>query len=36
MAKACRRKGIPYPHIDQNGQILADKDWWDRMRAPMI
>ncbi|MCE9687927.1 tRNA (guanosine(18)-2'-O)-methyltransferase TrmH [Shewanella sp. AS16] len=34
-AKACRRKGIPYPRIDDQGQILADKDWWDRMRAPM-
>lgn len=33
-AKACRRKQIPYPAIDEQGQIVADSDWWDRMRAP--
>ncbi len=33
-AKACRRKKIPYPHIDTQGQIVADEDWWQRMRAP--
>ncbi|MBB1427088.1 tRNA (guanosine(18)-2'-O)-methyltransferase TrmH [Shewanella sp. SG44-2] len=33
-AKACRRKQIPYPAIDVQGQIFADKEWWDRMRAP--
>lgn len=33
-AKACRRKDIPYPRIDDKGQIEADKDWWERMRAP--
>jgi tRNA (guanosine-2'-O-)-methyltransferase len=33
-AKACRRKQIPYPAIDALGQIVADSDWWDRMRAP--
>ena len=33
-AKACRRKQIPYPAIDDQGQIVADKEWWDRMRAP--
>ncbi|MCE9680338.1 tRNA (guanosine(18)-2'-O)-methyltransferase TrmH [Shewanella sp. AS1] len=33
-AKACRRKKIPYPRIDQQGQIVADADWWQRMRAP--
>ena len=33
-AKACRRKQIPYPAIDEQGQIVANKQWWDRMRAP--
>ncbi|MGZ9896975.1 tRNA (guanosine(18)-2'-O)-methyltransferase TrmH [Shewanella gaetbuli] len=33
-AKACRRKNIPYPTIDQQGQIAADESWWQRMREP--
>lgn len=33
-AKACRRKQIPYPAIDDKGQIAADKEWWQRMRSP--
>ncbi|OEG73844.1 tRNA (guanosine(18)-2'-O)-methyltransferase TrmH [Shewanella colwelliana] len=33
-AKACRRKNIPYPQIDDQGQILADETWWQRMREP--
>jgi len=33
-AKACRRKQIPYPAIDANGQIVADEQWWQNMRAP--
>ncbi|CAM4160444.1 MULTISPECIES: tRNA (guanosine(18)-2'-O)-methyltransferase TrmH [Shewanella] len=33
-AKACRRKKIPYPAIDDQGQIVADETWWQRMRAP--
>ncbi|QSX37520.1 tRNA (guanosine(18)-2'-O)-methyltransferase TrmH [Shewanella sedimentimangrovi] len=32
-AKACRRKELPYPRIDDNGQIEAPADWWDKMRA---
>ncbi len=30
--KACVRKGIPYPHIDEQGQIQADQSWWQRLR----
>ncbi|WP_076539542.1 tRNA (guanosine(18)-2'-O)-methyltransferase TrmH [Shewanella sp. UCD-KL21] len=33
-AKACRRKNIPYPAIDLQGQIDASDEWWQRMRAP--
>ncbi|MGI2259725.1 tRNA (guanosine(18)-2'-O)-methyltransferase TrmH [Shewanella sp. GXUN23E] len=36
-AKACRRKGIPYPVINEQGQIVADKSWWSKMReAPEV
>jgi tRNA (guanosine-2'-O-)-methyltransferase len=31
-AKACMRKGLPYPHIDQQGQIVANDDWWTKMQ----
>lgn len=32
-AKACRRKGIDYPELDELGQIIADDSWWQAMRA---
>lgn len=32
-AKACRRKGLPYPELDEHGQIVADDEWWQAMRA---
>jgi len=35
-AKACRRKSIPYPKVDEQGQIIADANWWDRMRSPQL
>lgn len=31
-AKACRRKGLPYPALDAQGQIVADSHWWQLMR----
>jgi len=31
-AKACIRKGLPYPHIDEDGQIVAPDDWWQKMQ----
>ncbi|GLS84969.1 tRNA (guanosine(18)-2'-O)-methyltransferase TrmH [Paraferrimonas haliotis] len=31
-AKACRRKGLPYPKVDENGQIVASEDWWQKMQ----
>ncbi|GIU12821.1 tRNA (guanosine(18)-2'-O)-methyltransferase [Shewanella sp. c952] len=33
-AKACRRKKLVYPAIDDAGQIVADEQWWQKMRAP--
>lgn len=32
-AKACKRKNMPYPELDENGQIVADEAWWLAMRA---
>lgn len=31
-AKACRRKGLAYPAIDETGQIIAQPEWWQKMR----
>lgn len=31
-AKACQRKGLPYPTIDEAGQIVASKQWWSQMQ----
>ncbi|RUO79999.1 tRNA (guanosine(18)-2'-O)-methyltransferase TrmH [Idiomarina tyrosinivorans] len=31
-AKACRRKGVAYPALDEQGQIDADDRWWQTMR----
>ena len=28
----CERKGLPYPAIDQEGQIDASKQWWEKMQ----
>lgn len=31
-AKACQRKGLPYPEIDEDGQIVASEQWWQQMQ----
>lgn len=31
-AEACQRKGLPYPVIDDEGQIVADELWWQKMQ----
>jgi len=31
-AEACKRKGLPYPQIDEEGQIVASEDWWQKMQ----
>ena len=33
LAHLCRQKKIPYPRIDEEGQIDADEDWWIAMRT---
>ena len=32
LTKVCKRKGIPYPPIDEQGQIAADESWWQQMQ----
>jgi tRNA (guanosine-2'-O-)-methyltransferase len=31
-AEACQRKGLPYPTIDEDGQIVASDEWWQKMQ----
>ncbi|WP_087023348.1 tRNA (guanosine(18)-2'-O)-methyltransferase TrmH [Thaumasiovibrio subtropicus] len=33
LAKVAKRKGLPYPQIDEQGQIVADDAWWAAMQA---
>ena len=33
LAKVAKRKGLPYPHINQQGAIEADDAWWSTMQA---
>ena len=31
-ATACKAKGLPYPKIDEEGQIVAPEEWWQQMQ----
>jgi tRNA (guanosine-2'-O-)-methyltransferase len=31
-AKACVQKGLPYPQIDEHGEIIASAQWWKKMQ----
>ncbi|MBY6187971.1 tRNA (guanosine(18)-2'-O)-methyltransferase TrmH [Marinobacter hydrocarbonoclasticus] len=31
-AKICRQKGLPYPRIDEEGQIQAPDEWWQKVQ----
>ncbi len=31
-ADACQRKGLPYPEINEEGQIVANEAWWQKMQ----
>ncbi|WP_417361904.1 tRNA (guanosine(18)-2'-O)-methyltransferase TrmH [Gallaecimonas pentaromativorans] len=33
LAQQCNRKGLPFPLIDEAGEVQADEDWWQAMRA---
>lgn len=30
--EVCDRKNLAYPHIDEDGQIVADKSWWHALQ----
>lgn len=32
LQKVCKKKKLPYPRIDENGQIDADDKWWSDMQ----
>lgn len=34
IAKQCNRKGLPYPALDENGEIIADDAFWDTLKRP--
>ena len=31
-AKVCNAKGLPYPHVNDDGEIIASDDWWQKMQ----
>ena len=33
LANVSRRKGLPYPHVNQQGEIEADAAWWATMQS---
>ncbi|MBX9447959.1 tRNA (guanosine(18)-2'-O)-methyltransferase TrmH [Dickeya chrysanthemi] len=33
LARVAKRKGLPRPHIDQTGQVIADAPWWAAMQS---
>ena len=32
LAAFCRSKSLPYPGISEQGKILADASWWQKMQ----
>ena len=33
LANVAKRKGLPYPHVNEQGEIEADAAWWSTMQA---
>lgn len=33
LARVANQKGLPYPHINTQGEVEADADWWATMQA---
>jgi tRNA (guanosine-2'-O-)-methyltransferase len=33
LANVAKRKRLPRPHIDEQGQVVADAEWWATMQA---
>ncbi|WP_072010965.1 MULTISPECIES: tRNA (guanosine(18)-2'-O)-methyltransferase TrmH [unclassified Serratia (in: enterobacteria)] len=36
LANVAKRKGLPRPHIDEQGQVIADAQWWATMQATTV
>lgn len=36
LANVAKRKGLPRPEIDQQGQVVADAAWWAAMQATTV
>ncbi|WP_024913522.1 tRNA (guanosine(18)-2'-O)-methyltransferase TrmH [Chania multitudinisentens] len=36
LANVAKRKGLPRPHIDEQGQVVADAEWWATMQATTV
>ena len=34
LAKRCRKKKLPYPAVDEKGDVVAADEWWNIMRSP--
>jgi tRNA (guanosine-2'-O-)-methyltransferase len=32
LARVAKRKNLPYPMLDEQGEIMADPDWWAQMQ----
>lgn len=33
LANVAKRKGLPRPHLDEQGQVVANAEWWATMQA---
>jgi len=33
LARVAKQKGLPYPHINAQGEVEADAEWWSTMQA---
>ncbi|MBA0036421.1 tRNA (guanosine(18)-2'-O)-methyltransferase TrmH [Pantoea sp. BIGb0393] len=33
LARVAKQKGLPYPHINAQGEVEADADWWATMQS---
>ncbi|EMG5773844.1 TPA: tRNA (guanosine(18)-2'-O)-methyltransferase TrmH [Yersinia enterocolitica] len=33
LAQVAKRKGLPQPYIDEQGQVIADTQWWSAMQS---
>ncbi|WP_023490390.1 tRNA (guanosine(18)-2'-O)-methyltransferase TrmH [Serratia sp. DD3] len=36
LANVAKRKGLPRPHIDEQGQVVASAEWWATMQATTV